>query len=52
MAKNRRPIRHVTDELFDVEWPYAKREEVIDAYVEFWATLDIELAETLDMMLL
>jgi hypothetical protein len=52
MSKYQKPIRNVWQEMFDVEWPYEKNEQVRQAYEDFWKTLNEETALTLDMMLL
>ena len=52
MAKYQKPIRHVSEEVFDADLSLEKSEELEKAYKDFWATLDPDLALTLDLMLL
>jgi hypothetical protein len=52
MAKYQRPIRNINEEIYDHDLTFQQREELEKAYADFWASLDPELALTLDMMLL
>jgi len=51
MNKSQRPLRSIWDELFDCSWHYQKREEVQDAYRDFWETLGDDLKFALDSLL-
>jgi hypothetical protein len=52
MPKYQKPIRHVREEIYDYDLTCQQREELEQAYADFWETLHPELATELDMLLL
>jgi hypothetical protein len=51
MAKYQKPLRSAFAELIDVDFDHTKRTELLEAYSEFWETLEEEDREELDSML-
>jgi proline dehydrogenase len=51
MSKYQKPLRSAFREVFDVDMNYEKIEELMIAYIDFWATLDEEEQKELDLML-
>lgn len=52
MDKYRKPLRSITDELFDNDWSYEKREQVCIAYDEFMGSLPELVRRELFLMLI
>ncbi len=49
--RSQKPLRNIRDELIDCDWSYEKREEVEDAYHNFWDSLDDDMRKYLNSLL-
>lgn len=48
MAKYQKPLRGIRDEIFDADQTFKQRDNLLLAYLEFWAELDWKTKRSLD----